>query len=71
MWKPKKIGAKYWSLSWLFEPQKHHWYAEEVDLELYSIGNVFKSRKEALNFAKVVKSLRDNETLTKLMRGVR
>lgn len=70
MWKPKYC-CKYWLLSPTGVPFKQYWVDEDWMMKAYNAGNVFKSRKEATNFAKLIKSLRDNETLTKLMRGVR
>lgn len=55
-WKPD-VGDEYWYVSMLSETDSYHWYNDAHDNTLYSCGNVFKTKEEAIAAAEKVKAL--------------
>lgn len=49
MWKPRKIGAKFWYISMFLMPVKRYWLNhDETSLSLIETGNCFRTKQDAL-----------------------
>ena len=46
MWKPK-YREDYWFINSIYNVCKHYWTDDNADMMLLSVGNVFKTKKEA------------------------